>query len=443
MKRIIKLAVITVAILCMIAMSAAAAVVEYNVEEVNPTDGVYKIVATVKNTDGVFATFKSDITFDNSIIVPVSAKTGSVANIAGGTVKTPIKITTYFDEDVEENVEISHSPASPSWKVADTAASLTIETYTTLKTISSDNVMAFEMYFKYADGKSTADLTKDSFVIDYIKYADHVTGIETYNAGADTDTLTVVNNVVPAAPVALTIPVTKGDAIYFANGTMAVAGSTGDYKVPAEDGIIVVNTGYEAQKVYEVANGKLSERTDLADGVLATPGVSIRKDAKATGVRFKSSFLTSLKANVKEYGYIVTVESAKNALPEFGYTLDMALVEAGKAKKGVGYSKEDGTDIFYDVDGARTVVTMVATGIPLTQDAVTTNIVARPYYILENGAVVYGETNTASAYQIACAVRAQGGEIYENNKEYVDAIIALVPSENDGDNIIDTDYLFS
>lgn len=111
----------------------------------------------------------------------------------------------------------------------------------------------------------------------------------------------------------------------------------------------------------------------MKNGVLATDSASLRKDSVATGLRFKTSFLTSLKDSVKEYGVLVTVESKNNDLPE-NYVLNMALVNAGKAKKGVAFNKANGTDIYYDVDGARTIVTAVATGIPLTKDAVTTNI---------------------------------------------------------------------
>lgn len=242
--------------------------------------------------------------------------------------------------------------------------------------------------------KTAADLKADSFIIDYIKYADHNTGIETYNAEDEsTNTLILSNDVVPEAPAKLTIPVTTGDVIYLQDGTSAVAETTGDYEIPADDGYVTVNTGYDSQKVYLVESGVVSEQTDLRDGVLGTDASAIRNDQVASGIRFKSSFLTVLKSNVKEYGYLVTVESDHNALPA-DYELNMALVDSGKAKKGVAYSEADGIDVSYGTDAERTIITMVATGVPLTKEAVMTNIVARPYYILENGAVIYGEPAT-------------------------------------------------
>ena len=429
MKKIVCVSFILALLACILTFAVSAAEINYKIETVDEGAGTYKVVATIKNPGGIFATFKSDVTFDNSIIVPVSAKTGSDANIAGGTVKTPIKITTYYDPDIEEDTEITHSPISPSWSVSGTKATLIIETYTTLKTIDTTEVMAFEMYFRFADGKTAADLKADSFIIDYIKYADHNTGIETYNAEDEsTNTLILSNDVVPEAPAKLTIPVTAGDVIYLQDGTSAVAETTGDYEILADDGYVTVNTGYDSQKVYLVESGVVSEQTDLRDGVLGTDASAIRNDQVASGIRFKSSFLTVLKSNVKEYGYLVTVESDHNALPA-DYELNMALVDSGKAKKGVAYSEADGIDVSYGTDAERTIITMVATGVPLTKEAVMTNIVARPYYILENGAVIYGEPATRQVIEVALAIKNEDKAAYEENKEYIDDIISLVSEE--------------
>ena len=130
----------------------------------------------------------------------------------------------------------------------------------------------------------------------------------------------------------------------------------------------------------------------------------------------------------KEYGVLVTVESKKNNLPD-DYVLNMALVNAEKAKKGVSFNKADGTDIYYDVDGARTIVTAVATGIPLTKDAVTTNIAARPYYELEDGTIIYGETVKRQAAEVAQKIKNEDAETYAKYKDYIDQIIALVAED--------------
>ncbi len=383
MKKLFKYVVSTVLVACTLAVVAsAAATFDFNIVTVDETAGQYKVVATVSEEGGFLGGAKCDVAFDNSIFVPISAKTGKDANIAGGTVKTPIKVTTYFDEDNEEDAEIEHSPASPAWTVDGDKATLTIETYTTLKTLATNDIMVFEMYFRYADGKSAADIKADSFVIDYIKLIELTNGEQTYK-GTDPaiDVLAVKNNVVPAE-------------------------ETPELPVPY---------------IFDQS--------------------SIRSDSKATGIRYKAFFSNQLRAAVKEYGYLITAETAYNALP-VDYTLDMALVETGKAKKGAAYIAGTDTDIFFDMDGSDYIVTMVANKIPLNKDAVTANIVARPYYILENGAVVYGATATKTVYGVAVNIKNNDKDLYEANKDYIDQIIALVPAENVGEIVIDTSELF-
>ena len=444
MNKSLKFGLLSLVLACMFALAAfATATIEYNKEVVNAETGVNKIVVTIKNPRGNFATFKSTVTFDNSIIIPVSAKTGKDANIAGGTVKTPIIVLSYYDEDTEEDASVDHSPTSPKWVVDGTKATLDIEIAKAGVKIDTTDKMAFEMYYRYADGKSASDLVEGSFVIDYVKYADLVTGIEAFNSDKDPNTLTIVNKVVESKPDVLTISVKKDDIVYFQDDSVVKITEDNDkYPLPSkDDGYVVVNTGFTAQKLYKVTSGAITEVTSNENGVLATDSASLRKDSVATGLRFKSSFATALKNTVKEYGYLVTVESAYNALPA-DYVLNMDLVIAGKAKKGIAFNKADGTDIYFNVDGARTIVTAVATNIPLTKDAVTTNIVARPYYELEDGTIVYGETVKRQAAEVAQKIKAEDAETYAKYKDYIDAIVALV-AEDPNYAIIDLGPLFS
>ena len=389
-------------------------------------ENVYKVVGTINDTED-FRALKITLTFDNSIFVPVSKTKGTEANIAGGTVKTPLSTASYYDEDNEETISAAYTPGFPKWTVDGTKVTLEFESYTSTF-FSAKDLVAFEMYFKYADGKSSADLKNDSFVVNFVQY---VNSIDNFygNADASKNNLDFENNVVPAPAEKLTVPVTAGDIIYLQDDTVFKAETTGDFELPkTDDGYVVVNTGFTAQKLYKVESGKITEVTSNENGVLATDSASLRKDSTATGLRFKTSFLTSLKDSVKEYGVLVTVESKNNDLPE-NYVLNMALVNAGKAKKGVAFNKANGTDIYYDVDGARTIVTAVATGIPLTKDAVTTNIAARPYYELEDGTIIYGETVKRQAAEVAQKIKNEDAETYAKYKDYIDQIIALVAED--------------
>ena len=322
----------------------------------------------------------------------------------------------------------SYSLTDNKWTTEGTKTSLLVTAYTTdFDQFDATDLDVLTISFVLADGKKITDIKESDFVIDKILLQTGANGEFGYNEPTIPTELPFENNV-PTKTEALTIPVTTGDVIYFQDGTSAVARTTGDYEIPSDDGYVTVNTGYDSQKVYLVESGVVSEQTDLRDGVLGTNASAIRNDQVASGIRFKSSFLTVLKSSVKEYGYLVTVESDYNALPA-DYELNMALVDSGKAKKGVAYSEADGTDISNGTEAERIVVTMVTTGVPLTKEAVQTNIVARPYYILENGAVIYGEPATRQVIEVALAIKKEGGAAYNENKAYIDDIISLVSEE--------------
>lgn len=438
MKKRLSLILLAFALMVVLAVGASAKVaLTFNVTA-TASEGVNKVVATMQDDSGDFRALKTTVSFDNEIFVPVSKTTGSVANIAGGTVKTPLNAASYYDADNEETITAAYTPGFPKWTVSGTTVTLEFESYTSTF-FPANNLVVFEMYFKYADGKSAADVKADSFVVDYVHYAN---GSNHYYGEADASANDIVfsNDIVPKD---LTISVKKDDIVYFQDDSVVKITEDNDkYPLPSkDDGYVVVNSGFTAQKLYKVTSGAITEVTSNENGVLATDSASLRKDSVATGLRFKSSFATALKNTVKEYGYLVTVESAYNALPA-DYVLNMDLVIAGKAKKGVAFNKADGTDIYFNVDGARTIVTAVATNIPLTKDAVTTNIVARPYYELEDGTIVYGETVKRQAAEVAQKIKAEDAETYAKYKDYIDAIVALV-AEDPNYAIIDLGPLFS
>lgn len=425
-----------VAAILMIAMAATASAVSvsYDVVEDDTLADVYTITATVTDTEGTFRGYKNTLSFDTSVIIPVSKTKGTEANIAGGTVKTPIQVAVFYDEENEEDSEVSYAPGSPKWTVDGTSATLDVETYSSTF-FDASNLVVFEMHFKFAEGKTANDITADVFSVDYIHYgngSDHI-----YNNG-ESKAITLVNNVVktPAAPTKLTIAVAAGDVVYLQDGTVVtIAEANEAYEIPTTAGTVVVNSGFAGQKVYTVADGAVTEDTAKADGVLATNEASIRDDETASGIRYKSTFLTALKDVVDEYGYITTVESAYNALPD-DYVLNMDLVATNKAVKDVAYDAE--TDIFWNVDGDKTVVTAVVTNVPMTKEGVTTNIVIRPYYKV-GSLVVYGEPMTRTVYQVAHNIKTNDDETYAKYKEYIDEILALC---EEADVVIDFGPLF-
>ena len=428
MKRTVKLLVAMLLVTMALFLTAAAVAtpeVTLSLNEIADTNGGHDMIVNVHSLDGKVNAFEVVFTFNNTILLPADCAD-----------YTSIPVDTVADEPVYP-ASITVGKKTYSYALTETTWT-TDGDYTTLKvgcyTTDGDKFDANDLdllaiSFVFADGKTIKDITADDFVVKSMYIADGVNGEYGYNMASAPTPIIFTNNVIPA-PTTLTVPVAKGDVVYLQDGSSAVAAEAGDYEIPTADGYVTVNTGYTAQKVYKVADGVVTEQTELANGVLADGAAALRNDATASGLRFRASFLTSVKSNVKEYGYLVTAESAYNNLPE-DYTLDLALAASGKAKKGVAYNPAENIDIFFDVDGARTVVTAVATNIPLTKEGVTTNIVARPYYILENGTVIYGETVTRQMYEVAYLIKKENGEAYRNNKEYIDSIIALVPASSD------------
>lgn len=424
MKKTLKVLTFAVVLMALFTVMAFAESVTYTMVPIDEEAGHYDLVINVKCTgEGNVRTLATTFTFNNEILRPADCSD-----------YTEIPLETVTDEPIyPASVQAgkktySYSLTDNKWTTEGTKTSLLVTAYTTdFDQFDATDLDVLTISFVLADGKKITDIKESDFVIDKIYLSTGANGEFGYNEPTIPTELPFENNV-PTKTEALTIPVTTGDVIYLQDGTSAVAETTGDYEIPSDDGYVTVNTGYDSQKVYLVESGVVSEQTDLRDGVLGTNASAIRNDQVASGIRFKSSFLTVLKSSVKEYGYLVTVESDYNALPA-DYELNMALVDSGKAKKGVAYSEADGTDISNGTEAERIVVTMVTTGVPLTKEAVQTNIVARPYYILENGAVIYGEPATRQVIEVALAIKKEGGAAYNENKAYIDDIISLVSEE--------------
>ena len=442
MKKTLKLFLVMTFIVSALVLSVAAAGTPkftFSLVESTETAGGYDVVVHVSSPGGKVNAVQVVLTFNNEILLPADCADYTAVAL-DKVVDEPVFLA---ETKVGKKTYTYALPADPTWKTSGNKTTVTVDCYTTDgDKFDAENLDLMTISFTCAAGKKVSDLKNGDFTVDSLYIADGVNGEFAYNRPGTPNPVSFENTIVPPEPTDLFVKVTAGDIIYFQDDTVATAETTGDYKLPTtENGYVVVNSGFTAQKLYKVESGAITEVTSNENGVLATDSASLRKDSVATGLRFKSSFATALKNTVKEYGYLVTVESAYNALPA-GYVLNMDLVNAGKAKKGIAFNKADGTDIYFNVDGARTIVTAVATNIPLTKDAVTTNIVARPYYELEDGTIVYGETVKRQAAEVAQKIKAEDAETYAKYKDYIDAIVALV-AEDPTYAIIDLGPLFS
>lgn len=443
MKKTLKLFLVMTFIVSALVLSVAAAGTPkftFSLVESTEVAGGYDVVVHVNSPEGKVNAVQVVLTFNNEILLPADCADYTAVAL-DKVVDEPVFLA---ETKVGKKTYTYALPADPTWKTSGNKTTVTVDCYTTDgDKFDAENLDLMTISFTCAAGKKASDLKNGDFTVDSLYIADGVNGEFAYNRPGTPNPVLFENTIVPPEPEDLTISVKKDDIVYFQDDSVVKMTEDNDkYPLPSkDDGYVVVNTGFTAQKLYKVTSGAITEVTSNENGVLATDSASLRKDSVATGLRFKSSFATALKNTVKEYGYLVTVESAYNALPA-DYVLNMDLVTAGKAKKGIAFNKADGTDIYFNVDGARTIVTAVATNIPLTKDAVTTNIVARPYYELEDGTIVYGETVKRQAAEVAQKIKAEDAETYAKYKDYIDAIVALV-AEDPTYAIIDLGPLFS
>lgn len=449
----IKLIVLACAVALVLSIAAFAEAPAVDITYSNDGD-IYSLTTSVEYATGL-KLYSSLISFDADVVIPYDeALVGDVFDVRDtSTYETEELSANYYkDSNGLGVVNASKLDVVPVlWQFDEesgrAAALFTFQTTSNLKVQKTGELFSFT--FKLAEGKTIDDA---AFALEGSETV--FTKIHTNAAGATTNVYGLTKDNVKVygvdgdfevtaffigeEPEALTISVAAGDVVYLQDGTVVeIAEANEAYEIPTTAGTVVVNSGFAGQKVYTVADNKVTEDTAKADGVLSTNEASIRDDETASGIRYKSTFLTALKNTVDEYGYITTVESAHNALPA-DYVLNMALVDAGKAVKDEAYIKGTDVDTFWNVEDDKTIVTAVVTNVPMTKEGVTTNIVIRPYYMVGEF-VVYGEPMTRTVYEVALNIKENDAETYAKYQEYIDEILALC---EETDVVIDFGPLF-
>ena len=164
--------------------------------------------------------------------------------------------------------------------------------------------------------------------------------------------------------------------------------------------------------------------------ILASPkvdknNINIRSGAdNVNGIRFSSSVTLRNKAMLEEYGFIIARE---DVLGSNELTFMFKKKDANKPLYvyGAAYDKKNGLDIQYDVNGSNIIFTAVCTNIPAEHYA--TKLVARTYakYAVNGNAfTVYGDSVVKSIKEVAQSIKDAGGAAYEDNKDYIDSILA-------------------
>ena len=464
MKKILFAFVIALMVAVLSVAVSAEIALTFTIEDVYTLDTdepAKAIVAHIADTEGSLQGLKTRFSFDNNIIVPVDAVDGTVSE----DFSADAEVGSYpFDlGNVTSRKELELTPNYPKFVFDGENSSLDIEVYYSSSFDTSDFV-AWTMYFKFADGKSEADLTSDSFKVEFVEYGN---GIKVDNhfhyyghENASYNDISVTNNVVPEATV-ITIPVQAGDKIYLQDGTVATAEAAGDYEVPATVGYVAVNTGKTAQVTYYVDG--TSATAVHTNGVVGSDELAIRAVSDddvdedgdiRNGLRFKmghnSTTRTEEGHEVTEVGFLMTVES--NKVTEVIGTdpvLTMDMTDTGMVLKGKAFSTETGEDkAFNTEDEEFWIITGVFYNIPLKEANVTIDIVSRPYYIVD-GKVVYGEQTEATLYDVAKSVKEGAGfdALPEYLQNYINEILELVDGEEtpivEDEVIIDISGLYS
>ena len=153
--------------------------------------------------------------------------------------------------------------------------------------------------------------------------------------------------------------------------------------------------------------------------------INIRSGAdNVNGIRFSSSVTTRNKAMLEEYGFIIAREDVLGS-NELTFMFKKDDSNTPLYVYGAAYDKKNGLDIQYDVSGSNIIFTAVCTNIPAEHYA--TKLVARTYAkyaVGGNAFTVYGDSVVKSIKEVAQSIKDAGGAAYEENKDYIDSILA-------------------
>lgn len=418
MKKSFKIVLFSLIATFVLAVSAMAVSVDYRIEAVENQTDIYNVVVNLKADEGI-TTFATKMTFNNSVFVPVDSDE-----------YTEIALDKVADEPIYciPSGKNSYDLQINQWTTKETSTTLEIAC-TSAKSSKFDFATGFDIASITLKKKSDAKLTASDFKIDVV-FVGCGSNEYAYNDPSIKNPLTFTNNVVPSTTAKITVP--AGSSVVFQDYTQAAYEAETEVDVDiTTDGFVVVNTGYTAQTVYQVANGSIAKVGNFDDGLLGSANTDIRADSKYQGIRFHS-FITDIARTeaddnkIVEYGYVVTAESKKNALSA-NYELNMSMVDAGKAFKGVAF--DAATNIVFKKNDDNTEFTGLVVGIPMTKDGLNTVIAARPYYKTQSGKYVYGKMTRKTVAETAKAIKAEGGETYNNNKDYIDKILSTVAED--------------
>lgn len=455
-----KFIIASVLIAVLLAVSAFATVtLNFNIEDATTdTDAAcYKIVVTQTDDAADWRALQTKIKFNYNKIIPIDWYDGSIPSYSGEAAEYPFVFNS-FKSGRSSTAELMR-PQVPVWTIDGENSEVIVELYWSyLDTypITASDTMIYEMYFKYADGVTRENLVASDFNVYFVEYgsdAKHYYG----NEDDSKNDIVLVNNVVPAA-AKITVPVAAGDIVYLQDGTYATAAEAGDYQVLNDVGYVAVNTGKTSQKTYYI-DGATATEVHI-NGAVGSDDLSLRaidaydvdeNNKNRSGLRFKllhnpntrevgkgENPVAEERDVVTEVGFLMTAKTAKvvAALGENPVlTKDHV---SGYVKTGKAFSTETGENKAFNMDNDELwIISGVFYGVPLTTANVQTEIISRPYYVVD-GKVIYGEQTVSTLFDTAKSIKNSDdyNGLSQYAKDYIDEIIGLVETNITEDEII-------
>ncbi len=424
---------------------------EYDYHGDGVTDYVDLMIAANVQANGDGADVTATYSYADGKIV------GTASDAQGFAVRQVLSIdkTMFNIAEVKSAITLPAGAVERYYKETTNGNIVTVEVVYSNITSPSTNVITINA--PLADGVAIEDFQYNTFKVESVAYANEAYNY--YKVAGQTDNIKVVNNLTAHVGM-VEIDVAAGETVYLQDGSVKTVTTTGKLEVPAAEGYVAVNVGYESQRTYYISGGEAtrvhtnavvtSNRKELRDRTKTSDGED--KNGLRFGMIHNPNGRKIAEHQIIEVGFVITIDSYRvnDKLEAIGMTRQYITVEAvelGAAAKGVAYSKADEINIAFDQGQDEAWdIRAVFYGIPITQYGVTTEITARPYYKV-NETYIYGEATSATLAQVAKAIKGNAEAwdgCTDSMKNYINEILALAPETTveEAEVIIDITNLF-
>lgn len=437
-----------------------------------------KSLYNVSNVDSTKTTFVDGIlhyetTTSNDPIVGQKKKLGYTAESTSGKIKVKMKWTSnatmctqiFFQTSVGPALSETHS--AKTWlteKSVDDWKYITVDLTGATDWSGTINSLRFDLtsakegtadvdYMRFTDSEanivtangSTRKVTSDDATYIVRKGGtlapQGVAVLKNLHLSGDIDMTNGVIRVTDTVEIADTAPytvftldmatagVTNADYMYIAGYDSPIAVANGKYIVKLDnDGVGFVYFGNSSDVTKKVLYKVTESGATSMEKTFTTmdSAVSVRTGTLC-GVRFRAmAALSMINATVADNGFAVTeygfLVSTEKKLSDVN-ALNMAAYNDGKAAKGIAHNAT--TDVIYAIDDENVIYTAVLIGLPDTAAAYQTKLFIRPYTVLSNGSVIYGNPISDTMYAIAKRI-AEASTGDEEHMDFIQNIIDTV-----------------